>query len=312
MRALAILGPDVTERQIAPFRSTGVELVTELGSDRADAFLVFGGDGTVHHQLAAAIEQRTPMMVVPTGSGNDFAQSLGLNSPEAAQAAWQTFCTGAANVRAIDVGRITSQAQGTSSYFCCVAGAGLDSDANRRANAMPRWLRGNGGYALAAGLAILLRRKARFRFRAERPSGSMPSIAIDAVGGERVPLRWADDPVTEAEEQGTLIAFANAPAYGGGFLMAPAARLDDGLLDVVFVHRLGRLRMLRLAAELRNGTHIRHPEVQYLRASRIDVECDPPLDLYADGEFIARTPLRIEVVPRALKVIVPSAPNPAV
>ncbi|HZQ91619.1 MAG TPA: diacylglycerol kinase family protein [Terriglobales bacterium] len=312
MRAIAIRGQGVTEAHLSPFRRSGIELATEAASDRADAILVFGGDGTVHHQLTAAIEQRTPMLVVPFGSGNDFARCLGLATAEASLAAWKAFCAGAGNVRVIDAGRICSPQAATTAYFCCVAGAGLDADANRRANAMPRWLRGNGGYFLAAGLAILLRRNARFRFRAERPAGSMPSVAIESAGPERVMLRWADDPVIEAGGPGTLIAFANAPAYGGGFRMAPAARLDDGLLDAVFVHRIGRLRMLRLAAELRGGTHIRHPEVQYLRASRIDLESDPPLDLYADGEFIARTPLRIEVVPRALQVIVPAATSSAV
>jgi diacylglycerol kinase (ATP) len=296
MRALAILGPAAGERALAPFRLPGVELAvgttTESGAPPCpadaergsfDAALVFGGDGTVHHQLAALRTSQMPLLVVPTGSGNDFAQALGLATPTAALAAWKRFVAGELAARNIDLGQITPLEQPTApTLFCCVAGAGLDATANRRANAMPAGLRARGGYLLAAVSAILTRRL----FRAQ--------LTATAITGE---------PVLELNDPAVLVAIANAPAYGGGLRIAPGAKLDDGRLDVIYVHRAGRLRLLRVAPTVLTGEHVGLKEVAFVRAAAVTLTTDPPRDLYADGEFAARTPLRIDVLPKALRVI---------
>jgi diacylglycerol kinase family enzyme len=102
-----------------------------------------------------------------------------------------------------------------------------------------------------------------------------------------------------------LAAFANAPSYGHGMRMAPRAQLDDGLLDVCFVRRAGKLRLLRLFPRVFSGAHLDLPEVEYRRAARLRVETESPMDLYGDGEFICQTPVEVSVQPRALRVIVP-------
>src|SRR6202007_1969526 len=101
------------------------------------------------------------VLVVPAGSGNDFARALGLRRVRDSLEAWQKFSDGGGKVRPIDLGVISlpadeapsTIAQGRSAphgprYFCCVAGVGLDGEVSRRANQLPRWLRGHGGYAL--------------------------------------------------------------------------------------------------------------------------------------------------------------------
>ncbi len=289
MRALAIFGPNASAWDLRRFELPGAEItVTERiePATKSGAALIFGGDGTVHHQLAAMVEAQIPLLVVPKGSGNDFAHALGVHSAADALAAWQAFHTHRQNVRNIDVGIIThvgtrNPKPETRNFFCCVAGAGLDSEANRRANAMPRWLRAHGGYALGVVGAV-----ARFR-----PQPVRVSLA-DENGAPAV-----------IEDSATMVAIGNAPSYGRGMRIAPRAKLDDGLLDVCFIRRVRPLRLLRFFPRVYAGAHLDMPEIKYAQAARLTIETEAPLDVYADGEFICRTPVEVVVAPRALKVI---------
>lgn len=291
MRVAAIFRPAVHLRELRGFRLPGVDLLIAPAlrpSDQMDAALVFGGDGSVHRQLAAAVQSQVPLLCVPTGSGNDFARALGLCTRKDALAAWGKFRTGANNVREIDLAKITRPADtrqlATENFcYCCIAGVGLDSEVNRRANAMPGWLRGHGGYTLAVPSAV-------WCFRPQ-------TITVEMFDGAGKAERLSGPAM--------LAAFANAPSYGHGMRMAPRAQLDDGLLDVCFVRRAGKLRLLRLFPRVFSGAHLDLPEVEYRRAARLRVETESPMDLYGDGEFICQTPLEICVQPRALRVIVP-------
>ncbi len=283
MRVAAILGPNAGERDLRPFQAPGVELApaADLAEDSAfDAALVFGGDGSLHRQLGAAVDSQVPILCVPTGSGNDFARALGLRTLQNALAAWEKFHSGAENVRAIDVGEITAK-DTPNSLYCCVAGAGLDSEVNRRANRLPPWLRGHGGYVLSLAPAL-----AAF----QPPEISVELFDTDGPGRIAGPA--------------TLVAFANAPSYGHGMRIAPRAQLDDGKLDVCFVRRTPKLRLLRLFPRVFSGAHLDLPEVRYAQCSGLKISSDPPLDIFGDGEFIARTPAEIRIRPRALRTIV--------
>ncbi|MGH9491921.1 MAG: diacylglycerol/lipid kinase family protein [Terriglobales bacterium] len=102
-----------------------------------------------------------------------------------------------------------------------------------------------------------------------------------------------------------MLAFANAPTYGGGMRIAPSARLDDGKLDVCFLRRTGRLSLLRIFPQVFSGKHVTRPEVAYFQATGLRIETESPLDVYADGEYVCRTPVEVTVLPGALRVIVP-------
>jgi diacylglycerol kinase (ATP) len=169
-------------------------------------------------------------------------------------------------------------------YFCNIAGAGLDSEANRRANAMPRWLRANGGYVLAVLAAALTYTPQVMRVMVASPEGHF----VERVAGAA-----------------TLVALANTPAYGHGMRIAPRAQFDDGILDVCFVRRTGKLRLLRLFPGVFSGSHLEKPEMEYFQADRLRLETAAPIDVYADGEFCCRTPIEVAVMPEALRVIVP-------
>jgi diacylglycerol kinase family enzyme len=95
MIAAALLHPDVSPKTVNRFRSSGVEIKIQDNleySESCSAALIFGGDGTVHRHLSQLHQQKIPMLVVPTGSGNDFAKALGIRSVEIALRAWQQFC----------------------------------------------------------------------------------------------------------------------------------------------------------------------------------------------------------------------------
>jgi diacylglycerol kinase (ATP) len=287
VRAVAILGPDVSPEYLALFAAPTCQLIGHKRGEpvpQADAAIILGGDGTIHHYLRELSQLKIPVLMVPRGSGNDFARALGLRTDADAVAAWNRFLeTGTS--REIDLGMITSLGEKSSSsrLFCNVAGAGLDSDANRRANAMPRWLRGRGGYVLGA-LAAIRKSKAR-RFVIEAQQVAFPARRID--------------------EPGLMVAFANGPTYGGGLRIAPAADFADGQLDVCFVRRVGRARLLWLLRRVFSGEHVKLPEVEYFKASSARLETEVPLDVYADGEFVCQTPVEVSVAPKALRVIVP-------
>lgn len=313
MRALAILGPAASARDLQPFHLPGVELRSEGSPSAADAVLVLGGDGTLHRQLPHLARTGIPLLVVPRGSGNDFARALGLRTPQESLAAWQRFCSGAGNVRDVDLGVITRSAtapgrshrihdaaadspretrnEKPETLFCCVGGLGVDADANRRANAMPQWLRAHGGYALAALIATLSFRPHTITVSAESAVNLQPSMNQSSM--EKSSISW-------------MLAFANAPNYGGGMRIAPQALLDDGLLDLVRIRGAGRLRLLRCLHRVYSGAHTSLPEVEYFRAAEARIETDPPLPVYADGEPVAHTPITVSVAPRALRVIIPT------
>ena len=275
------------ERELKPFHSDDVDLeihggLEDCSFDGADAAIVLGGDGTVHRHLGRLHQAQVPALVVPVGSGNDFAVALGLRTVRQSLTAWQRFVKAHDNVRGIDLGEITG-GDGSKTLYCCVAGAGLDSATNELANQMPRWLRGRGGYLLAAFISILRFRPAEARVVAQRANGD----------------------TFECSGPATLVAFANAPAYGGGLRIAPRAELEDGLLDLCFVRRASRLRLLRKAPAVLTGSHLLMPEVEYAPVRGLTLATDPPLPVYADGEYVCPTPVQVSVLPRALKAIVP-------
>src|SRR5258706_13387030 len=157
MRAAAIFGLGTSPADLKPFqeasRAKWLQGLPPASGD-ADAILIFGGDGTIHRHLPALVRLQLPVLIVPTGSGNDFARALNLRSMRDSLRVWRDFESGKIQARAIDLGVIVpstavpSTSRERTYYFCGVAGCGLDSAAARRANQMPRWLRGHGGYYL--------------------------------------------------------------------------------------------------------------------------------------------------------------------
>ena len=281
MRATAILAPQVRPFQVRPFQQD--ERVSWTNIADAEVAVIFGGDGTVHRHLSSIKERNIPFLIVPTGSANDFASSLGLHSRRAALRAWEAFCGSQQNVATIDLGVIripASTHQQPDNYFCCIAYLGLDSATNALANRLPRFLRAHGGYVLSLFPTLL-------EFRAQRTTiRNASGIALHS-------------------ERAMLTCFANTPRYGHGLRIAPEAKMTDGLLDLCFVRRLNKVKLLALFSSVYWGKHTRLPYVAMCRGTAFSVETETPAPLFADGEYVCHTPAEIGICPGAIRVIIP-------
>jgi diacylglycerol kinase (ATP) len=280
MTAIALLHPDVSPKVVEQFRTSGVEIRIQdnlEGSSNLSAALIFGGDGTVHRHLPQLHQQKIPTLVVPAGSGNDFAKVLGIRNVFTALHAWKDFCAQGSNVLEIDLGLI--QAAGQEILFCCVAGIGMDAEANARANRMPQWLKSRGGYVLAALQSLI----------------AFQPVEMTAETAQR-----------EIRRPAFFIAIGNAHRYGGGMKVTPHAVPDDGMLDICFVSKLNKLKLLCWVPTIFFGGHLGLKQVEYFQADHVRIESARELEIYADGDFACRTPANIGILRRALRVIVPA------
>jgi diacylglycerol kinase (ATP) len=237
-----------------------------------------GGDGTVQEVLNGLTARAAPrplLGILPAGSGNDLARTLGL--PTDPRAALHVALCG--EPRLIDVAEAID-GSGRRRRFASAGGAGFDGQV-AHAMAGPRaiWRRGRAGYLLSTLIEL-----GRYR-------------------NVRVELAWQDESGTEAriELAALMVAFANGQFYGGGMHIAPAASTDDGSLDLCVVGDISRLEALRQLPGIYRGAHVGHVAVQMLRASSlyIDGEAAP---VHLDGEPFGHLPLRVEVLPRAIGV----------
>jgi YegS/Rv2252/BmrU family lipid kinase len=231
--------------------------------------VAFGGDGLVGAVAGALTGSDGVLGVLPGGRGNDFARVLGI--PHEPELACDVIVSG--EVRALDLGEAGGRT------FIGIASCGFDSDANRIANET-RLVRGQLVYAYGALRALLGWTQATF------------SVALDGAEPRTV--------------TGYTIAVANSRAYGGGMFIAPDASLEDGLLDVVMIGHVPKLRFLRQLPTVFKGEHVHHDSVDVVRASEVRVSADRPFTMYADGDPIAELPVTLRALPRAVRVIVPA------
>ncbi|TGJ97000.1 hypothetical protein DLJ96_02890 [Actinotalea fermentans ATCC 43279 = JCM 9966 = DSM 3133] len=175
---------------------------------------------------------------------------------------------------------------GRARWFCGVLSAGLDAAVNAHANALT-WPRGSAKYVRAVASEL-----ARFH-----PYGYR--ITADTPDDVTHPFVWTSP--------GTVVAVANGHRFGGGVQIAPDARVDDGLLDLVTAGTLTRLGAARIFPGMYQGKHVHHPAVDVRRATSVLIETTdagrPPPPAFADGERISHLPVRVTVAPGALHVL---------
>jgi YegS/Rv2252/BmrU family lipid kinase len=250
--------------------TSGIEHGREAALDaagRGEVPVVVSGDGLIGKIGGALAGTGSPLGVIPGGRGNDFARVVGIpTEPEAAVA-----ILAAGNRRSIDVGEANGE------RFLCIASCGFDSDANRIANETTA-VSGALVYAYAAIKALWQWRPAEFR------------VTVDGAA---------------TAVRGYSVAVANSKAYGGGMFVAPDARLDDGLLDVVITGDVPKRKFLAGLPQVFKGTHVEREEVTTLRGGVVEVTADRPFDVYADGDVLTTLPIRVSVLAGALELIAP-------
>jgi len=246
--------------------------------------LAVGGDGSVneivHGIMTAGLAdtREVTLAVAPTGTGNDWARSLGIgrNPNEIVR----VLVTGRTMLH--DVGAIDFPASGERRWFINVAGAGYDAWVTER---VPRPVPSAFTY-----LGIALSGLVRYR---------SPWFRITADG--------------EQVEGRLLLAFvANARYCGNRMNVSPVALMDDGLFDLLAVQELSLLQVLPKLGKLYGGRILGDHAVRHLRAATVRIETDPPVAMQADGQIVGPTPAEFSLRPRALTVVTaPAGPSPA-
>jgi YegS/Rv2252/BmrU family lipid kinase len=243
-----------------------------------DTVVAVGGDGTasevVNGILGAHLGDVARVGLIPFGTGGDLARGLGI--PSDLDAAVAAIASG--KTRRIDAGRVRLQGRDGReliTWFVNVASLGLSGLVTELVNAAPKRLGGRVSFLVGT-----LRGIARWRNR-------------------HVVLRLDGETVHDGLL--SLAAAANGPWFGGGMKVAPEARFDDGLLDVVFAPGLAKTRLVRLLPKIYDGSHTTLPEVTSLRGARLEAEAAPgEVWVELDGEPLGTLPATIEVLPGAL------------
>jgi YegS/Rv2252/BmrU family lipid kinase len=251
-------------------------LAHERAMDADTVVVAVGGDGTVHEVAEGLVGGRAAMAVLPWGSGNDFARMLDSPSQLDAALAWWAQ----AEPRPCDVGQVrlaTRSGRHVQAHFINSLGIGFEADVALRAG-RARLLRGFSRYLIAALIHLLYFRPPRMHLR-------------------------YNDKVIDAPQ--FLIALGNGRSAGGGFLLTPEARIDDGLLDLCRADDLPLHRLLRILPSVLRGRHGRFDGVHSDRLQSISIDCPEGCGLHADGEHLACDAIRIEVsvLPGALQLV---------
>lgn len=270
--ALTQAGFSVTELKAENFELLQGKLRRAL-LDTPDAVVSVGGDGMVSLVINVVAGTSFPFAVMPAGTGNDLARGLGIPLGSIQEGINHLLSVLESSPQRIDLGKV-SRGDGTEvRWFASILSAGFDAIVNERANAM-RWPKGKSRYTWA-----LLRELMRLN----------PVEYHLGVDGQVRRLK------------AVLISIANNAYMGGGMKVAPNASLTDGLLDVFVLTPLRRGRFLRLFPRVFAGTHISEPEVviERCRVATLDA---PGIVAYADGERVGPLPIRVEVVPEAVRV----------
>jgi diacylglycerol kinase family enzyme len=255
-----------------------------------ETVVCLSGDGMVGAVADALRDLPEALLgILPGGRGNDFARVLGISADPVEACA--TIAGGFS--RRIDLGEVEGQA------FVGIASVGFDSDANRIANEAPSWM-GGLVYAYGALRALISWKPARFEI--ELTHSGTP------CGAHSEGHKQAGDPPGERHVfEGYTVGACNSKTYGGGMRAAPGALLDDGLLDVMVLENVSKVRFVtRILPKVFSGRHVEEPSVRVFRAREVAISADRPFTMYADGDPIGELPIRVKALKGAVRVLVPA------
>lgn len=258
-------------------------LARTAAQEDCDVVIAAGGDGTVNEVVNGLVGTRTALGVLPVGTGNLWAKQLGiptytLTNPLRLQDAATGLAKG--TVRLVDVGRVNDR------HFLCWAGIGLDAQVTAEMEPRQRHTKRLGmlPYVIAAVLVARDFKGVRTRVKLD---GSV-------VRGRTV-----------------LILVSNIQQYAGVLQVAREARMDDGLLDVFVFKGLGFPYVVRHLTKIISQRYLQDPKIVHRQARKIEVLTEQATPVQVDGDPIGTTPVTLQAVPRALRVLVPPSAPPS-
>ncbi|TVR69274.1 MAG: diacylglycerol kinase family lipid kinase [Spirochaetaceae bacterium] len=265
--------------ELAARPATGPAAQPSVGAYPAEraGVIALGGDGTLFEVINGLMRGATgtaypgaplpcPVGQIPLGTGNSFIQDLGLST---AEEAIQAILTG--RTRPVDLGTLTCAA-GTYSFINCL-GAGFVSSVAHRAERYKRF------GALSYVIGVL-----------QETIALAPGELTLTVDGSRM------------EREALFVEICNSRYTGGNMMMAPGARIDDGLLDVVLMSRTTRRKLLTLFPSIFSGKHVEDPVIEVFRGRSISLRTATPWRLTPDGETFGSTPITVGILPAHLEM----------
>ena len=267
---LAALGASVV---VSDGPEHAAKLAREAAEGGAEIVVAMGGDGMVGMVGAALIGSKSALGIIPTGTGNDFAAALGY--PKRKPLATVNLLR---DPSFLEIDAATVRWNGGERSYLNVAGTGFDSEVNDAANRMRTRIQGTAKYVAAVFRTLPGFRAGRFEVDVDGTQHTLP---------------------------GMMIAVGNGKSYGGGMRVTPNASLTDGLLDLTVIGAMSKAQFVWNFPTVFRGTHVKHPKVTTLRGKRIEIVADRSFDVYADGERCGPLPATFEIVPGAIRVVVP-------
>ena len=255
------------------FAGHAKELANQLGLTEYDGFIGIGGDGTLHEIINGMLSRpdgkKIPIGIIPGGSGNSYMHDLKLTNPlKAAKAIIQ------GNTKFLDTARV--EVNHVIKYANNMVGWGLVTDVGNKAEHF-RWM-GTNRYTILSVMEV-------FRHKSRSAALIMDDKKI--------------------EDEFTFIIACNSMHVGKGMKMAPKARLDDGLIDLIVIRAgASRIRLLQVLPKLFDGSHINEPEVEYIQTSKFSLIPETDEILNIDGEIMGSTPIKVEMIPKAFEMFV--------
>jgi len=257
-----------------------IDLARQAGEQGYDMVIAMGGDGTIHevvNGLMRTPEEKRPVLgVVPVGSGNDFAHGIHA-SKQPTEALIQAID---GEPSTVDLCLMTDE-NGRMEYFDNTLGIGFGAVVTIRSHRIP----------LIRGFLMYL------------------TSVIQTIILDHNPIHMQIETDEETWEQNVIyLVLCNGPREGGGFLIAPDAKIDDGIIHYAMITDVSRAMMFRIVPEVMRGTHGRFRQVRMGTCKKFALTANRPLYIHADGEIFTGpgTDLRkvsFEVLPNALKVV---------
>jgi len=249
-----------------PAAGEAARLASAAVEDGYERVIAVGGDGTANEVANGLVNTQVALALYPIGAGNDFARALGYPRRRRQLARFLAQ----ARARRIDVGEVNGR------IFLNAAGVGIDGHVAERVIATSR--------VIGSALGYLV--------------GSLVSIAT--YEPRQMRIRIGD---TTRQGRHLVVVAANGTHFGNGMRVAPDAKLDDGMLDVIVAGDLGKWASILALAKIYRGTHVDGRTIVSYRAAAVDVELDQELPMEVDGEAMRTRELHVRIRPQALTVL---------
>jgi diacylglycerol kinase (ATP) len=262
------------------------QIAREALQEGAELIIAGGGDGTIEPVASELVGTDAILGVLPMGTFNNFARSLDI--PKDLEAACGVILGG--YDRRIDVGRANGK-----HYYYEVAGVGLDAQLFPLGEQVKNgnWLRW-----LQIAAEAWRYRPQPITMSFDRPIGEAIPSALHKRYRKMLTFR-------KIRRNALMAVGANGPFYGGGLAVAPDARIEDGLLTVTVYRRFSKFELFRHFVSITEGRRQYSPKMESFQVGRVKFESDPPQAVHVDGRPIGNTPLVLECVPKALRVLCP-------